>query len=186
MSSEQDRPLWPYALGAFGGAVFAVGAFLLYVLLQSHGSGGSGQYALTTLAIGGAILGVGWIGVLKYEQGGFGAVSGCFAVTLALIYVYLHRNDWNMFAASGTMVLLAFTWFALGHLFARGVRMTKFAAGSALIGILGEVYGTVSKVRFDRSTDQALALVMCIGLAATGVACAFELFFLRRATDDVA
>lgn len=185
MSSEQERPLWPYALGAVGCVVFGLGAFFLYVLLQSSGGSGTGQYALQTLALGGAILGVGWIGALKYGQGGFGAVSGSFAVTLALAYAYMHRNDWSMFAASGTMILLAFAWFALGHVFARGVRITKWAAGVALVGILAEVYGTVAKTRFDRSTDQALALIMCIGLAATAVACAFEMMALRRAPSEI-
>jgi hypothetical protein len=144
----------------------------------------AGDHAFLTLAIGSALLGVGWLGVLKYEQGGFGTVSGCFAVTLSLAYAYLHRHDWTMFAATGTMILLAFGWCAAGHMFARGLRMSRFPAGAALLGLIPEIYQTVAKHHFSHDMNEMLTMLTCVGLGVMGITCAFEMFSLRRATDE--
>lgn len=182
---NQPRPLWPYALGMIGGCLFAAGAFFLYVVTQSRNPGNNGTYAFLALALGSAVLGIGWIGALKHDQGGFGAVSGCFAVTLSLLYAYLHRNDWAEFGATGTMVLLAFVWFAAGLLVARGLRATKIPAAIAILGVFGAVYESISKTRIDHGTQELVSLVMFVGLGITGLVCAFELFSLRRATNEL-
>src|SRR5438094_7636719 len=133
-----DRPIWPYALGAIGGVVFAIGALAMtYAALASSPSTNASEAAIGGIGIGGALLGVGWLGVFKQKQCGFGVIASSFVVPLAFLYVYLHRDDWDELRAFGMLVVLALALFAMAHLFVKN-GWVRWLAGLASFGLWTE------------------------------------------------
>lgn len=178
MSDPDDpQPMpasWRFA-SALGASAIGVGAVLLtYVLgtaTPSPALVSDGSYAL---GCGGVVLGFAWLAAIKRGLGGFGAVAGSFAMSGAIMYASLHRDD--LFVPGNAFLVFAgFLWFAVGHLVARGLLVTRFAAASATLGLGCLLAADAAHWHLSAEASTMLALLCGIALAFMGVALAFEM-----------
>jgi hypothetical protein len=171
VSYEIERSKWPYAVGMIGGAVFGLGALVMLFQITAK-EPSSSTAGLWLLGIGGAALGVGWVGSFKQGHAGFAAIGGSFLVPIVLAYVYKHRDDWGSLHAHGTMLLLAFTGFAAGHVFVRCLLWARWLAAAAALVFAFQLVAEAAKWHLDRSSMKGLVVVSFGVLAALGVALA--------------
>ena len=177
---ELQRPAWPYTVGAVGGAVFAAGALLLlYLVAASSRSDALAKGSFVLLAAGGAMLGVGWAGMFKYGQGGFGSIAGSFVVAIVIVYMYTNRGDADVVFFGGNLLLGSLALFALGHIFVKQTAIRVLSA-VALISLAIEFAACNRHWHLSESLDKLLGAVALLGLALTGVALAFAMPPMRR------
>jgi len=177
---ELQRPAWPYTVGAVGGAVFAAGALLLlYLVAASSRSDALAKSSFVLLAAGGALLGVGWAGMFKYGQGGFGSIAGSFVVAIVIVYMYTNRGDTDVVFFGGNLLLGSLALFALGHIFVKQTAI-RLLSGVALISLAIEFAAWNRHWHLSESLDKLLGAVALLGLALTGVALAFAMPPMRR------
>jgi hypothetical protein len=168
---ELERPKWAYAVGTIGGAMFGLGAAVMLLQLTSKQPSAT-TAPLWLLGGGGAALGVGWLGTFKQGHAGFGAIGGSFLVPIALAYIYSHRDEWGSLQAHGTMLLLAFSAFAAGHMFVRCVLWARWLAAAATLVLVFQLVANAAKWHFDRASMKGLVIVSFAALASLGVALA--------------
>jgi len=162
---DLERSKWAYAVGTIGGALFALGAVLM--LLQLTGHRALGTVPLWLLGAGGAALGVGWTGMFRYGHAGFAPIGGSFLVPLAIAYIYKHRADSAALNAHGTMLLLAFAGFTVGHCFVRCLLWARWLAGTAALVFVFQVVVIAAKWRIPM---KSLIVPSFAALASLGVA----------------
>lgn len=152
--------------GMVGGIAFAAGAaFSLYADLAAR-SHLSVHAALLLVAFGGCLLGIAWVGMFRRGLGGAGAISGSFAVPLAVAFSYVPIDEPFDDIARLKVLLIAgsLTWFALGHTVARGLRVARVAAVAAAAAFAFELIAMQQHWTLSRSAQQLVALVAFGGL----------------------
>ena len=180
MTDELGRPAWPYTLGMIGGAVFAVGALLILFLLAKGGETGEALAIATfvILAVGGTLLGIGWAGMFKYGQGGFGTVAGSFVVAAVIAWLLGNRNNTDVLFF-GRLFVGSLALFALGHVFVRNTAV-RITSSIALLALAIEFAAENRHWHLSLDTHKLLAYAALLFLALTGVVVAIGMPALRR------
>ena len=174
------RPRWPYLLGAVAGPVLGTGA-LVAILAVNGAFHGLVQLALFALALGGALLGVAWLGVLRHGHGGVGAIAGSFAVSLAVVYLHVHRAEWWQARQHGMIFAAAIAACACGHVLVRGLGVVRVLAAIAAV-LWGLVFLVLrQRLVLPRALEVALVTSALGAIALTGCALAVMFPTLRRA-----
>jgi hypothetical protein len=180
MTDELERPAWPYTLGTIGGAVFALGALLVLLLLAKGGTVSEGMAMATfvILAAGGALLGIGWAGMFKYGQGGFGTVAGSFVVAAVIVWLLGNRHDSDVLFF-GRLFVGSLALFALGHVFVKNTAV-RITSSIALLALAIEFAAENRHWHLSLDTHKLLAYTALLFLALTGVVVAITMPALRR------
>ncbi|HEY5920043.1 MAG TPA: hypothetical protein VIV11_00170 [Kofleriaceae bacterium] len=171
---ELERPKWAYAIGTIGGALFALGALLMVLQLTASEPSAS-RVPIWLFGLGGAALGVCWVGTFKQGHAGFGAIGGSFLVPIAFAYIHSHREDWGALKAHGTLLLLAFAAFAAGHCFVRCLLWARWLAATAALVFLFQLVAITAKWQLERSSMKGLVVLSFAALSALGVALAIAI-----------
>ena len=161
-----DRPVWPYAVGAVGGVVVAVGAFLMLGVVAGHGVLEPG-YA--TAALGAAMLAVAWARIAKTHRTVLPAV-GSIGVVAAFATAHVTSNS----IYELRFAVLAFAWslaiFAVTHAFAKGlaaVRVIGAVAAIPAVMLLADTHAAPATVELWFGFELASLAAMGIAIAMT-------------------
>jgi len=185
MLEPGSRPKWPYAIGFLGGLAFGLAAWLLGTLaLEESRSEGLAKLAVWGLAAGGATLGVAWIGVFQQRQCGFGVIAGSFAVPVAIGYLYVNRDNWDLIGAHGMILMVALAGCAMGYMLAHGLRATRLFALLALAGFIVEIVAHQKKLSLSGGTRSFVTMLSLGSLGAMGIFAALGLLGLYGAQPD--
>jgi hypothetical protein len=171
---ELERPKWAYAIGTIGGVLFGLGALLMVFQLTSKQPSAS-MVPLWLLGGGALLLGVCWVGTFKQGHAGFGAIGGSLLVPIVFAYIYSHRTDYGTLRAHATMLLLAFSGFAAGHVFVRCVLWARWLAVAATVVFVFQLIAHAAKWHLDRSSMKALVVVSFAALTSLGGALAIAI-----------
>ncbi|MCC6625125.1 MAG: hypothetical protein IT385_28015 [Deltaproteobacteria bacterium] len=187
---------WPFFTAAIGGVALGLGAvvlgagFVIEGVVTGGGAGFSEAFALVTtalMALGGLLLGVGWIGVAARGEAGFGPALGALAVPVSIgVAIALEGQDAGTIMLRGLIQFVGLTLCAMGFTFGLGdgrlARFggTRFFAGLGFVGFGGIVW------LFAKNIDAPVALVMAlcvagfVGISALGFGIAAGLPSLAR------
>jgi len=175
-----DRPVWPYALGAVGGLVLAVGAFI--VVAAHVREVDAGRAILGFMGIGSAMLAVAWARVAKQGFRTVGPFFGCLALIGGLALVIM-PTSFEEQRAVGLALAYSFVVFAASHLFVTGLVYVRiFAALGVLPSSVLAVAATFS-MRISAVAVEGLLIATFAVFALLGLALALELPALRRRAD---
>ena len=161
-----DRPVWPYAVGAVGGEVFAVGAFSMLRVVAGHGVLEPG-YA--TAALGAAMLAVAWARIAKTHHTVLPAVG---SIGVVGAFATAHVTSDSVYELRFAM--LAFAWsfaiLAVTHAFAKGltaVRVLGAVAAIPAVILLADSHAAPATVEVWFAFELACLAVMGIAIALT-------------------
>jgi hypothetical protein len=165
-----------------GGVAVAIGAFaLLYAVLADEPGRTSLVLAASGLGIGALLLGIGWIGALKYGHGGVGAIGGSLFVPLAFLYAYFHRDDFHV---NAMLLALAFGAFTYGHALGKAPKATRVIAAIASGALTVQILALVANSHLPKNVDSFLGIVSLGGIAMVGVTLAILVPDLRGQPVD--
>jgi hypothetical protein len=184
LEPELERPQWPYAAGTFGGALVALGAFLVVLQLGSRDPGSSAS--LWMLGIGSALLGVAWVGSFRFGHIGAGGVCGSFLLPLVFLYLRYSHDEWMSARIYGLLLVMAFACFAAGTIFVRGLGWARSCAAIATLGFVIMFVGDAMRWQLDAGTIKSLIVLSFGSLSATGIALAigFPILYSKRRDDQ--
>ncbi|MDQ3367997.1 MAG: hypothetical protein M3680_21435 [Myxococcota bacterium] len=174
-------PLWPYLVGAIAGGMFGFGALLLLsMVLSTSPAPALGRSAVVVLAVGSSTLAIAWLGMIKQGHDGVGALFGCLAMPAAILFMYATRHDVALLRVNALLLQLAIASFALGHLFVRGIGVTRLAAAIVVITMTVTIYAMTQGITLGSRLDATLSSTSLVGLCLVGCSLAFMLPGLRR------
>lgn len=169
---------WPYLLGAIAGPVYGASALVLLIATHTRGQAGEGAARLALLAavIGGALLGIAWLALLRRGHGGAAPIAGSLALPLALSCVWLGGSG-PYLSTTAMLIAGALAAFGWGHAVAPGlVVLRALAAGSALLWTLAFV-----GIARDWPLPPSLLSFAFLATALTGICLACSFLSLRYA-----
>lgn len=185
---KQDKlPAWPGTAGAIGGGLVGLGtaAMLMAAFSPSMLSKTLALIVGVMLALGGLVLGVGWIGLTLAGRGGFGVAAGSFAIPAAIVTAVLLPGGLGMIVVKGAIVIAGMLLCAIGHAFAlreatfAAFGVARLAAVAAVLGLGAEATAFAKQIALPAGVQYAIAIVGFGGLSLLGFALAAGLPGLR-------
>jgi hypothetical protein len=184
MTSGSKRPTWPYTIGALGAASLGLSTLLMVFTMTSRsGDGKTGDYALMIVGISAAMLGAGWLGMLKAKHGNVGAMLASFGVAGAILFTYVNRDNFEMMRVSGVLLILSFVAFAVAHVFVARLPIVRIAAGISGVALLPQVAAIAGVISLGGGADTLLAMIGLGGLGVTCLLLAAGMMTLKSAAD---
>ena len=179
--SDLFRSKWPYPVGMVAGSIFGIAAVALtYQLMTPSSEGPPSKLPMLAMAASAAALCVAWAGLLKTNQGGFGAVLGSLALALGIAYFASQEAGFDNAGLLGVVLFGSFAGFALGHAFAQSTILVRILGAAVGLLLLFLLVANQQKMSFGVAAATAAVGLVTGGLGLLGLAIAHAFYELSR------